>query len=153
MPSEIQGKVMFEEALGTEALLLGRRSDEWFASRWADRPGEWADRLNSLPKYVVSSTLADPKWRNSTLLNGDVVEQVTKLKQDLDGDIATGFADRYILLGDPAMQINATPSAQSGGCALQQTRGDQRRLPWALLAIACLLAGVSFLRLGRKRIA
>jgi dihydrofolate reductase len=81
------GKIMFEEALGTDALLLGRRTDQWFASRWADRPGEWADRLNSLPKYVVSSTLVDPKWGNSTILNGDVVEQVTKLKQELDGDI------------------------------------------------------------------
>ncbi len=61
-------KVELEEALGTEALLLGRRSDEWFATRWASRTGEWADRLNSLPKYVVSSTLQEPKWNNSTVL-------------------------------------------------------------------------------------
>ena len=57
-----------DEALGAEALLLGRRSDEWFASRWSSRTGEWADRLNSLPKYVVSSTLEDPDWNNSTVL-------------------------------------------------------------------------------------
>jgi len=80
-------KVEFEEALRTEALLLGRRSDEWFAARWASRPGEWADRLNSLPKYVVSSTLEEPRWTNSTVLKGDVVSQVSKLKQELDGDI------------------------------------------------------------------
>ena len=55
------GKVEYAEALRTAALLLGRRSDEWFAARWASKPGEWADRLNSLPKYVVSSTLEDPK--------------------------------------------------------------------------------------------
>jgi dihydrofolate reductase len=81
------GKVEYAEALGTAALLLGRRSDEWFATRWASRAGEWADRLNSLPKYVVSSTLQDPKWTNVTVLKGNVIDEVTRLKQDLDGDI------------------------------------------------------------------
>jgi dihydrofolate reductase len=81
------GKVSLDEALGTEALLLGRRSDEWFATRWASRTGEWADRLNSLPKYVVSATLDEPKWNNSTILHGDVVSEVSKLKQRLDGEI------------------------------------------------------------------
>jgi len=81
------GQVEYAEALRTEALLLGRRSDEWFGMRWASRPGEWADRLNSLPKYVMSSTLEDPKWTNVTVLKGDVVEEVTRLKQELDGDI------------------------------------------------------------------
>jgi dihydrofolate reductase len=80
-------KVEFEEALSTEALLLGRRSDEWFAARWLSKSGEWADRLNSLPKYVVSSTLQEPKWSNSTVLRGDVVGEVSKLKQELNGDI------------------------------------------------------------------
>jgi dihydrofolate reductase len=81
------GSIMFEEALGTEALLLGRRSDEWFATRWASRTDEWANRLNSLPKYVVSSTLQEPKWSNATLLRGDVVTEVSKLKRELSGDI------------------------------------------------------------------
>jgi dihydrofolate reductase len=81
------GKVSLEEALGTEALLLGRRSEEWFAARWASRSGEWADRLNSLPKYVVSATLGEAKWNNSTVLTGDVVSGVRKLKQELGGDI------------------------------------------------------------------
>jgi dihydrofolate reductase len=85
-------KVELDEALGAEALLLGRRSDEWFAVRWLSRNGEWADRLNSLPKYVVSSTLEEPKWSNSTafkgaVLKGDVVTEVSKLKQELAGDI------------------------------------------------------------------
>ena len=80
-------KIEFDEALGTDALLLGRRSDEWFGTRWSTRPGEWADRLNALPKYVVSSTLVDPKWTNSTVLKGDVVTEVSKLKQELAGDI------------------------------------------------------------------
>ena len=80
-------RVAHEEALGTEALLLGRRSDEWFAERWSSRSGERADRLNGLPKYVVSSTLVDPRWTNSTVLKGDVVSEVSKLKRELDGEI------------------------------------------------------------------
>jgi dihydrofolate reductase len=81
------GKAALEEALGAEALLFGRRSYEFFAARWPSRGGELADRLNSLPKYVVSSTLEDPDWNNSTVLKGDVVNEVSKLKQELDGEI------------------------------------------------------------------
>jgi dihydrofolate reductase len=85
--NEAWAKVQFEEALGAEALLLGRRSDEYFGSLWNSRSGEWADRLNSMPKYVVSSTLKDPVWSNSTVLKGEVVHEVSKLKQELDGEI------------------------------------------------------------------
>src|ERR687892_1925603 len=84
---EETGKVLLDEALGAEALLLGRRSYEFFAARWPSRGGELADRLNSLPKYVVSSTLEDPDWGNSTVLKGDVVSEVSKVKQELDGEI------------------------------------------------------------------
>jgi dihydrofolate reductase len=89
-------KVGLEEALGAEALLLGRRSDEWLAARWSSRTGEWADRLNSLPKYVVSSTLQEPKWTNSTVLKGDVVTEVSKLKQELDGDIVVAASIQLV---------------------------------------------------------
>ena len=89
-------KVEFDEALGAEALLLGRRSDEYFGPRWTGRSGEWADRLNGLPKYVVSSTLVNPEWSNSTVLKGDVVEEVSKLKQELDGDIVV-YASRQLV--------------------------------------------------------
>jgi dihydrofolate reductase len=89
-------KVEFEEALGTDALLLGRRSDAYFGPRWLGRSGEWADRLNSLPKYVVSSTLEDPRWSNSTVLDGDVVEEVSKLKQERDGEIVV-YASRQLV--------------------------------------------------------
>src|SRR6516225_6192651 len=61
--------------------------DEWLAARWLSRSGAWADRLNSMPKYVVSSTLDEPKWTNSTVLKGDVVDEVSKLKQELAGEI------------------------------------------------------------------
>jgi dihydrofolate reductase len=80
-------KVETEEALGAEALLLGRRSDEWFATRWLSRGGEWADKLNSMPKFVVSSTLKDAKWSNSTIIGGDVVSEVSKLKREIHGEI------------------------------------------------------------------
>ena len=80
-------KLALDEALGAEALLLGRRSYEWFAARWPARSGELADRLNSMPKYVVSSTLEDPDWNNSTVLKSDEVDEVSKLKQELNGEI------------------------------------------------------------------
>ena len=80
-------KVETEEALGAEALLLGRRSDEWFATRWLSRSGVWADKLNSMPKFVVSSTLKDTKWSNSTIIKGDVVSEVSKLKREIHGEI------------------------------------------------------------------
>ena len=84
---EAWAKVEFDEALGAEAQLLGRRTYEFLSGRWPSRSGELADRLNSMPKYVVSSTLDDPKWNNSTILKGDVVTEVSKLKQELDGEI------------------------------------------------------------------
>ena len=80
-------KVALDEAVGAEAFLLGRRSYEWLAAKWPSRSGAFADRLNSMPKYVVSSTLEDPDWNNSTVLRGDVVNEVAKLKQEIDGDI------------------------------------------------------------------
>jgi dihydrofolate reductase len=76
-----------DEALRAAALLLGRRSDTWFGTRWASRDGMLADRLNSMPKYVVSSTLDRPVWGNATVLSGDVVDEVSKLRHEIDGDI------------------------------------------------------------------
>jgi dihydrofolate reductase len=80
-------KVALDEALRAEAWLLGRRSYEFFGARWRTRRGELADRLNLMPKYIVSTTLEDPEWNNSTILHGDVVTEVSKLKQKLNGDI------------------------------------------------------------------
>ncbi|MGO4211941.1 dihydrofolate reductase family protein [Terriglobus sp. 2YAB30_2] len=83
-----------EEALGADALLLGRRSFEWFASRMLSGEGadvrvsrKWADRMNSIPKYVVSMTLEHPQWSNSTVLNGDAVKNISELKRKVDGEI------------------------------------------------------------------
>jgi dihydrofolate reductase len=81
-------KLTLDEALGSEAMLMGRRTYEWFAARWPSRTGELADRLNGMPKYVVSSTLEDPSWSNSTVVKGDLLEEVSKLKQAIDGEIS-----------------------------------------------------------------
>ena len=79
-------KFKLDEALSSEALLLGRVTYEGFAKAWPSREGEFADKFNSMPKYVVSSTLEDPEWNNSTVLKGDLAEEVAKLKEQ-DGEI------------------------------------------------------------------
>jgi dihydrofolate reductase len=78
---------LLDEARRTEALLLGRNSYQEFAALWPPRDGELADRLNGLPKYVVSSTLEDPEWNMSTVLSGDMIKEISRLKRELDGDI------------------------------------------------------------------
>jgi dihydrofolate reductase len=84
---EEAARVAVDEALSTEAMLLGRRSYEFLAARWPSRTGALADRLNSKPKYVVSSTLQDPDWNNTTVLNGDVMNEVSTLKRQVAGNI------------------------------------------------------------------
>jgi dihydrofolate reductase len=76
-----------DETMAAEALLLGRRTYEGFAAAWPSRDGEFADKFNTMPKYVVSSTLEDPQWTNTTVLSGDPVEEVSRLKAELDGDV------------------------------------------------------------------
>ena len=74
-----------QETLETDVLLIGRVTYESFAGAWPSREGEFADKFNSMPKYVVSSTLEDPEWNNTTVLKGDAVAAASKLKQDIDG--------------------------------------------------------------------
>jgi dihydrofolate reductase len=81
------GKVLADETMAAEAELYGRRTYEFLASRWPSRSGGLADRLNDMPKYVVSASLEDPDWNNTTVLKGDAVEQVSKLKREVDGEI------------------------------------------------------------------
>jgi dihydrofolate reductase len=76
-----------DETMRSEALLLGRVTYEGFASAWPTRDGEFADKFNGMPKYVVSSTLKDPEWTNTTVLDGDLVDAVAKLRNELDGEI------------------------------------------------------------------
>jgi dihydrofolate reductase len=80
-------RVLERDAMGAQALLLGRRTDKWFADRWLSREGTWADRLNGMPKYVASATLEQPAWTNVTVLRGDLAQEAAALKQELDGEI------------------------------------------------------------------
>ena len=74
-----------QETLETEVLLLGRKTYESFAGAWPDREGPFADKFNTMPKYVVSSTLGEPEWTNTTVLRGDAVEEAANLKTATDG--------------------------------------------------------------------
>src|SRR4051794_36903413 len=78
-------KFKLDETAESDVLLLGRRTFEGFAEAWPEREGEFADKFNSMPKYVVSKTLSDPSWNNSTVLSGDAVEEVRRLKEETDG--------------------------------------------------------------------
>jgi dihydrofolate reductase len=92
-------KFKLDEALASDALLLGRRTYENFAAAWPKRTGQWADKLNAVPKYVVSSTLEDPTWHNTTVVGGelgDLGEQVTKIKRAHDGDITVHGSTRLV---------------------------------------------------------
>ena len=89
-------RLALEEALGSDAMLMGRRTYEWFASRWPSRTGELADRLNGMPKFVVSSTLEGPTWTNTTVLTGDVVDAVSRLKREVGGDIVVPASFRLV---------------------------------------------------------
>jgi dihydrofolate reductase len=80
-------KFKLDETLASEALLLGRKTYEGFTKAWPAMKGEFADKFNNMPKYVVSSTLRKPSWNNTTVLTGDVVKEVTRLKGQLKGDI------------------------------------------------------------------
>jgi dihydrofolate reductase len=145
-------KVELDEALRAEALLLGRRSDEWFAARWASRNGEWADRLNSLPKYVVSSTLDEGKWTNSTVLKGDVVTEISKLRQELAGDIVVYGSTRLVhtlMEHDLADELRLTvyPVVLGAGERLFGETSDKK--PMRLISIQAIGDGLALLTYER----
>ena len=85
-----------EETLETDALLIGRVTYESFAGAWPAREGEFADKFNTMPKYVVSATLEDPEWNNTTVLKGDVVDEVRRLKDGIDGIVQTPGSLRLV---------------------------------------------------------
>jgi dihydrofolate reductase len=89
-------KFKLDESLSSEALLLGRVTYEGFAEAWPSREGEFADKFNTMPKYVVSSNLEEPEWNNSTVLKGDVAEEVAKLREEQDGDIVVHGSARLV---------------------------------------------------------
>jgi dihydrofolate reductase len=85
-----------DETLATDALLLGRVTYEGFAAAWPSREGDFADKFNNMPKYVVSSTLREPEWNNSTVLDGELSEQVSKLRQEHEGNIVVHGSARLV---------------------------------------------------------
>jgi dihydrofolate reductase len=89
-------KFKLDETMSAEALLLGRVTYEGFAEAWPSREGEFADKFNTMPKYVVSSTLEEPEWNNTTVLKGDVAEEVVKLKHEQEGDIVVHGSPRLV---------------------------------------------------------
>jgi dihydrofolate reductase len=141
-------RLALDEALGAEALLLGRRSYEWFAARWPSRSGELADRLNSLPKYVVSSTLQDPDWNNSTVLKGDVLHEVSKLKQELNGEIvvpASFQLVRTLIEHDlvDELRLKIFPVVLGAGERLFGETSDKKRM--RLVETQTVADGIAFL--------
>jgi dihydrofolate reductase len=141
-------RLALDEALGAEALLLGRRSYEWFARRWPSRSGELADRLNSLPKYVVSATLEDPAWNNSTVLKGEVLDEVSKLKDELNGEIvvpASFQLVRTLMEHDlvDELRLKLFPVVLGAGERLFGQTSDKK--PMRLLDIQTLERGIAYL--------
>jgi dihydrofolate reductase len=122
-----------DEALDADALLLGRKTYEGFAAAWPSREGEFADKFNNMPKYVVSSTLKDPDWTNSTVLDGDLAEEVSKLRQEVDGDVVVhGSAQLVQALVElglvDELRLMVFPVVLGAGKRLFGETSDKRRL-------------------------
>jgi dihydrofolate reductase len=141
-------KLALDEALAAGAFLLGRRTYEWLAARWPSRSGELADRLNSLPKYVVSSTLEHPAWNNSTVLTGDVLTEVSTLKQHTGGDIviAGSFQLVHTLIEHDLvdeLRLKIFPVALGAGERLFSHTSDRK--PMRLTDTQTLEGGIAYL--------
>jgi dihydrofolate reductase len=125
-----------DETMATESLLLGRRTYEGFAAAWPTRDGEFADKFNSMPKYVVSSTLKDPEWNNTTVLGGDLVDEVSKLKRDQSGDVVvhgSGQLARALLENDlvDELRLMVFPVVLGSGKRLFGDTSSKKRLELA----------------------
>jgi dihydrofolate reductase len=126
-------KFKLDEALEADALLLGRVTYEGFAAAWPSRDGEFADKFNNMPKYVVSSTLENPDWSNSTVLKGDVAEEVAGLRQRIDGDIVVHGSAKLVqtLLDDglvDELRLMVFPVVLGAGKRLFGDTSDKARL-------------------------
>jgi dihydrofolate reductase len=122
-----------DEAMNSDALLLGRKTYEGFAAAWPSRDGEFADKFNNMPKYVVSSTLKDPEWTNSTVLDGDLADEVSKLRDEVDGDIVVhgsaqlvqGLVDNGLV---DELRLMVFPVVLGAGKRLFGETSDKQRL-------------------------
>ena len=122
-----------DETMASEALLLGRTTYEGFAAAWPSREGDFADKFNSMPKYVVSSTLESPDWSNSSVLEGDLATGVAKLKEQYDGDVVvhgSGSLVRALLEDDlvDELRLMVFPVVLGTGKRLFGETTDKKRL-------------------------
>jgi dihydrofolate reductase len=122
-----------DEAMNSDALLLGRITYEGFAEAWPSRQGEFADKFNGMPKYVVSTTLEDPEWNNSTVIKGDLAEAVSEIKDKHDGDIyvhgsgqlVNGLLERDLI---DRLHLMVFPTVLGRGRRLFGEGADRRKL-------------------------
>jgi dihydrofolate reductase len=126
-------KFKVDETLRSEALLLGRVTYEGFAAAWPSREGEFADKFNNMPKYVVSSTLQNPSWSNTTVLGGDLAAEVAKLKDTLDGELTVAGSARLaqaLIAHDlvDELRLMVFPVLLGSGKRLFETSGGKRPL-------------------------
>ena len=149
-------RITLDEAMSTDAMLMGRRTYEWFAGRWPSRTGPLADRLNSMPKYVVSSTLEHPAWNNSTIVTGDVLDQVRRLQAEVDGTIVIPASARIVRalvehdLVD-AMWLKVFPVVLgAGGRLFGETTGTR---PMRLVETRTIDGAATYLGYERVRVA
>jgi dihydrofolate reductase len=129
-------KFKLDEAMEAEALLLGRKTYEGFADAWPSRDGEFADKFNNMPKYVVSSTLEDPSWSNSKVLAGDLKDEVSKLREEVDGDVVVHGSAQLVqaLLEDDLvdeLRLMVFPVVLGGGKRLFGDASDKKPLKLA----------------------
>jgi dihydrofolate reductase len=130
---EAGNRFKLDETMSAAALLLGRRTYDGFAAAWPEREGEFADKFNTMPKYVVSSTLRDPSWANSTVLSGDVVDEVSRLVKEQDGDIVVAGSAQLVqtLLDNDLvdeLRLMVFPVLLGAGKRLFGDVGDKKRL-------------------------
>ncbi|MGH7648419.1 MAG: dihydrofolate reductase family protein [Gemmatimonadaceae bacterium] len=149
-------RALLEEALSADAQLFGRRTYDFLAARWPSRTGALADRLNTMPKYVVSSTLSNPTWSNSTVLNGDAIAEVGRLKRKLRGSIVVSGSITLVrtLLGCDLvdeLRLMVYPLVLGAGDRLFATL--QAKIPMRLIDSRTLDDGLVYLTYERDRAA
>jgi dihydrofolate reductase len=132
---DASGQFKFKELMASDAQLLGRVTYEGFAKAWPtmEGTGEFGEKMNSMPKYVVSSTLTEPTWENTTVLSGDLTSEVNALKQQYEGDILVAGSARLVqglLERDlvDELRLMVFPILLGGGKPLFGDLGDKLRL-------------------------
>jgi dihydrofolate reductase len=147
-------EVETREAMAAEALLMGRRTYEYLVARWPGRTGAWADRLNSMPKYVVASTLVDPAWDNSMVLTGDPVKEANKLKDRLDGEIVvngSGHLAHTLIENDLVDELRLIVYPSLIGAGMRLFPGTSDQMPFRLVGNETVGTGLALLKYRRVR--